>query len=271
MIESRSQWLNVSRLSKTVWRIEDAGMVSEYLINGEDRSLLIDCGWGIGDLSKTVAGLTSLPLDIVNTHGHRDHTSGNYLFGEMVRINEADVPLLKKSYDPAARSETLRRFPKETWPPGFNAEAWIHAPLPRYETFTGPLSFDLGGRTVDVIETPGHTPGSLCLYDRKDKLLFAGDNIQAGNVLMMMPESLSLETYQKSVDKLAAMADRIDKVFPSHGPAPIKPGVLKEMQAGVSKILKGEIMGTPETTYLGSGLAIRFDGCGILYREDRLH
>jgi glyoxylase-like metal-dependent hydrolase (beta-lactamase superfamily II) len=270
MTDSPSPWLNVSRLSKTIWRIEDAGMVSEYLITGDDRSLLIDCGWGIGDLSKTVAGLTSLPLTIINTHGHRDHTSGDYLFNDNIHIHEGDVPLLNKSYDPAARSETLRRFPKESWPSGFNSEAWIHAPMPGYEAFKGPLSFDLGGRTIDVIETPGHTPGSLCLYDRKERLLFAGDNIQAGNVLLMMNESLPLATYQKSVDKLAAMADNINIVYPAHGSAPLKPDVLKEMQAGVGKILKGEIRGSPETTYLGSGLAVRFDGCGILYKEDRL-
>ena len=132
------------------------------------------------------------------------------------------------------------------------------------------MSFDLGGRTLEVIETPGHTPGSLCLYDHKERLLFAGDNIQAGNVLMMLPQSLPLATYLKSVDKLVAMADKIDKIYPSHDPVPLKPEVLKEMQAGVRKILKGEIKGTPEKTYLGSGLACRFDGCGLLYREDNL-
>ncbi len=87
---------------------------------------------------------------------------------------------------------------------------------------------------------------------------------------MMLPQSLPLATYLKSVDKLVAMADKIDKIYPSHNQVPLKPEVLKEMQAGVRKILKGEIKGTPETTYLGSGLVCRFDGCGLLYREDNL-
>jgi Zn-dependent hydrolases, including glyoxylases len=237
---------------------------------GRKQALLVDCGWGLGNLPEIVKSLTKLPLVIVNTHGHRDHTSGDYLFDETIRIREGDVPLLKKSYDPANRRETLRRFPKETWPSGFDADAWIHAPMPHYEAFEGPMSFDLGGRTVDVVETPGHTPGSLCLYDRKERLLFAGDNINAGNVLLMMPESLPMTTYAKSIDKLVAMADRIDKIWPSHGPAPLKPDVFRDMQAGLRKVLAGEIKGEPETTPLGSGLAIRFDGCGILYREDRL-
>ena len=270
MAETQLQWFNVSRLSPTVWRIEEAGMVSEYLVLGDRQALLVDCGWGLGDLPQIIKGLTSLPLTIFNTHGHRDHTSGDYLFDDRIHINEGDVPLLKKSYDPAQRTATLRRFPEETRPPGFREDAWIHAPLPGYDAFSGPLSIDLGGRTVDVIETPGHTPGSICLYDRSERLLFAGDNIQAGNVLMMLPESLPLATYAKSIDRLAAMADRIDRIYPSHNQAPLKPDVLTEMQAGVRKILDGEIRGTPESTNLGNGLACRFDGCGILYDEKRL-
>jgi hydroxyacylglutathione hydrolase len=269
MTESHSPWLNVSQLSKTVWRIEDAGMVSEYLITGDNKALLIDCGWGIGDLAKTVAGLTSLPLTVINTHGHPDHTCGNYQF-ESATIHEGDVPMLKNNYNPEVRANILRRFPAHTLPKGFSEHAWANAPLRHFTAFKGPLSFDLGGRTLEVIETPGHTPGSLCLYDHKERLLFAGDNIQAGNVLLMMPQSLPLATYLKSVDKLVAIADKIDRVIPAHGPVPLKPDVLKEMQAGVRKILKGEIKGTPEKTHLGEGMACRFDGCGILYRDDKL-
>jgi hydroxyacylglutathione hydrolase len=244
-------------------------MVSEYLVIGDDRALLIDCGWGIGDLAKVVSGPTSLPPTVINTHGHPDHICGNYQF-DSVTIHEGDVPMLKNNYNPEVRASILRRFPAHTLPKGFSEHAWVHAPLRHFTAFKGSLSFDLGGRTLDVIETPGHTPGSLCLYDGKEQLLFAGDNIRAGNVLLMMPQSLPLATYLKSVDKLAAIADKIDRIVPARGPVPLKPEVLKEMQAGVRKILKGEIKGTPETTYLGSGLVCRFDGCGLLYREDNL-
>ncbi|MGA9139385.1 MAG: MBL fold metallo-hydrolase, partial [Methanocella sp.] len=147
MAETQLQWFNVSRLSPTVWRIEEAGMVSEYLVLGDRHALLVDCGWGLGNLPQIIKGLTSLPLTIFNTHGHRDHTSGDYLFDDRIHINKGDVPLLKKSYDPAQRTATLRRFPEETRPPGFREDAWIHAPLPGYDAFSGPLSIDLGGRT----------------------------------------------------------------------------------------------------------------------------
>ncbi len=138
MTDSHPPWLNVSQLSKTVWRIEDAGMVSEYLITGDDRALLIDCGWGIGDLAKVVSGLTSLPLTVINTHGHPDHTCGNYQF-DSVTIHEGDVPMMKNNYNPEVRANVLRRFPAHTLPKGFSEHAWVHAPLRHFTAFKGPL------------------------------------------------------------------------------------------------------------------------------------
>ncbi len=60
MEQSTSSWLTVSELSKNVWRIENNGMVSEYLVAGEEKALLIDTGWGIGNLSELVKSLTTL-------------------------------------------------------------------------------------------------------------------------------------------------------------------------------------------------------------------
>lgn len=269
MAVENTSWLNVSRLSGDVWRIEDGGVVAEYLLTGDEKALLIDCGWGIGKIAETVAKLTRLPLTVINTHGHHDHTDGNYQF-DNVYINEGDVPLLKKSYSPADRFQVLKRFPEHTLPEDFSGKEWLHAPLRHFTPFKGSMSFELGSRTVDVIETPGHTPGSICLYDHRERLLFAGDNILAGKTLLMLPDSLPLATYAKSVDKLAAMADRIDKIYPAHGPVPLKPAALKEMQAGVRKVLDGKFRGRPEKTFLGSGLACSFGSCGILYDEHRL-
>lgn len=266
-------WLKVSKVSDSVWRIEDGGMVSQYLLAGDTRALLIDAGWGIGDLAGIVAGLTPLPLTVINTHGHPDHTCGNYRF-EGVHIHRDDVPLLKRNFSPKVRYDILQRFRGQQLPAGFSEDAWVHAPLRRFTPFTGPLSFDLGGRIVDVVETPGHTPGSICLYDRKERLLFSADNILESNTLLNMPESMPLSTYLNSVNKLAAMADRIEALWPAHGRAPLKPSLLTDMQKGVKKVLDGKLKGTSTQIRLGSGkpvtgMSIKFDTCGILYSEER--
>lgn len=265
---SASSWLNVTELAKNTWRIEDAGMVSQYLLAGEEKALLIDAGWGIGDLSARVAGLTSLPLTVINTHGHPDHTCGNYRF-DNVRIHKADVPMLKKNFSPKVRHDLIQRFKEMPLPEGFSEEAWVHAPLRRFVPFTGPQTFDLGSRWVDVIETPGHTPGSICLYDRNEHWLFTADNLIEGTTLLNLPDSEPLSIYLNSVNKLAAMADKVEALYPAHGKAPLKPATLTDMQKGVQKVLDGKLKGTPMKTFLGSGMAIKFGSCGILYSEER--
>lgn len=266
---STSSWLNVTEPSKNIWRIENNGMTSEYLVAGEDKALLIDTGWGIGNLSELVKSLTSLPVTVINTHGHPDHTCGNYQF-DTVHIHEADVPQLKKNFSPAMRYNYMKRFEGQTLPEGFSQDAWIHARLSRFTPIKGPMSFDLGDRTVDVIETPGHTPGSLCLLDWNDRILFTADNISEGNTLLVMDHSMPLSTYLESVKKLVAIKDKVDMLMPSHGRSPLDPDILVDMQAGVEKVLARKLRGKPTMTPLGNGLACRFGSCGIMYREDKM-
>ena len=225
MSDTRTLWLNTCQLSKDVWRIDDGGTVCEFLIVGDERALLLDCGWGIGDLPQVVKSIARLPVLVVNTHGHTDHTCGNYQF-DSAYIHESDVHLLKKSYNPAVRSRILPRFPKNMLPEGFSETAWVNAPLRHYVPFNGPGSFDLGNRIVDSLETPGHTPGCICLYDRRERLLFTGDNIMS-NTQLNLPDSLPLATFARSMGMLATMADEVDRVIPSHGPVSMKPGCLR--------------------------------------------
>ena len=97
------------------WHIQDARGGVIYLVAGRERALLIDTGWGEGDLPAHVATRTDLPLTVVNTHGHPDHSSGNGQFDE-VYIHTADLPLAV---------ETTAKL------------------IPIYDGYT----FDLGGRT----------------------------------------------------------------------------------------------------------------------------
>ena len=76
--------------------------------------------------------------------------------------------------------------------------------------------FNLGGRQLEVIETPGHTPGSICLVDRENKLLFSGDNNNTA-VWLFLPESLHLSTYLISLRNLAARISEFKTILPGHG------------------------------------------------------
>ena len=135
-----------------VWYIQDSRGGVMYLVAGQARALLIDTGWGEGDLPSHIKTLTSLPVLVVNTHGHRDHTSGNGKFDE-VYIHTADLPLVEES----------------------NARL-----IPIYDGYV----FDLGQRDIRVIGVPGHSPGSICLLDKAARTLFSGDSPRPGPIFL---------------------------------------------------------------------------------------
>jgi hydroxyacylglutathione hydrolase len=263
-----SSWFEVREIAEKVWIIHDK-WVNTYLIEGDEKSLLVDTGWGIGNLSGLVSSLKSLPLTVINTHGHPDHVCGNYQF-DSVYIHADDVSMMEHNFTSEVKGHMLKRFMNMNLPEGFSGESWINAGMPDYTPLKSPMSFDLGGRTIDVIEIPGHTPGSICLYEHKEKLLFSGDSVSEGTLLLHLEGGLPLRIFLKGVDRLVGMNDRIAYIMPSHGRSPIDPAVLSDLQKGLGKILSGEIKGEPHEMFLGEGLLCKFDSCGVLYREDRL-
>ncbi|MBN1247835.1 MAG: MBL fold metallo-hydrolase, partial [Anaerolineae bacterium] len=91
-----SDTFETTAVAPKTWHIVDPRGGVVYLVAGEGHALLIDTGWGEGDLKAHVATLTDLPLWVVNTHGHRDHTAGNGQFDE-VYVHTADVPYVTES------------------------------------------------------------------------------------------------------------------------------------------------------------------------------
>jgi hydroxyacylglutathione hydrolase len=263
-----TSWFKVEEAGAGVFRIID-GNVSNYLIEGMRSALLIDASWGIGDLPALVATLTKKPVTLINTHGHVDHVCGNYQFDD-VMIDQKDITLMETSYAPGARANIIKRFLSNPLPDGFDTEAWIAASLPHVTPISGTPSFDLGGRTVSVIEMPGHTQGCICLLDSKDKLLFTGDSVSEGNMLLHMTTSTKLSTYHKSLGNLVAMSSRFEKLLPSHNRSPIEHKVLEDLHNGVGQVLSGEKKGEPTETPWGVGLLARFQYAGVFYKGDNL-
>ena len=79
------------KIAENIYHIYEPGNVNTTLIIGEEKALLIDTGYGFGDLAAFVRTLTDKPLEVVLTHGHTDHCGGNYEF-PTVYMNLMDVP-----------------------------------------------------------------------------------------------------------------------------------------------------------------------------------
>jgi glyoxylase-like metal-dependent hydrolase (beta-lactamase superfamily II) len=99
--------------------------------------------------------------------------------------------------------------------------------------------FDLGSHTLEVIHTPGHTSGSICIYEFKTKALFSGDTVFAGGTLSYIAESGSVGDYINSITRLEAR--KILKIFPGHGDISQNPEQdLSEAIINAKKLLRGE-------------------------------
>ena len=261
-------WFEVREVSPRTWAIDDRGQDTIYLVAGDDRALLIDTGWGIGDLPTLVASLTDRPVMVVNSHGHPDHACGDSQFPS-VHIRAADVWLVEGFQPAENRRWIAENIIASLAPAGFDVSTWAAKPPTLVPIADGHI-FDLGGRRLETIALPGHTPGGLCFLDRADRQLFTGDSILAGPIWMHLRESLPLPEFEANLRKLKAQAEAWNHLLPAHGATPLPKTVLDDLIAGIGEVLSGRLVGQPEHTHAGDGLRCDFGTCGVVYRADHL-
>jgi glyoxylase-like metal-dependent hydrolase (beta-lactamase superfamily II) len=204
-----------------VWAIVENNTVNIYLIEGTDSTLVIDAGYGIGDLKGYIETLTDRPLIMVNTHGHGDHNGADYLFSK-VYAHEKDREMIQ-----FALQRTKDKQSRET----------------KIITIGEGYIFNLGDRKLEVIEVPGHTSGSICLLDRAHKILFAGDNTNA-IVWLFLKGCHPLEVYLQSLEKVEKQIADYDIIMPGHN-APLANTFIYEQIACVKSILDGTCTSVP--------------------------
>ena len=189
--------------------------VSCFLVEGKEKAALIDSGFGQGNIKETVDGLTSLPVILINTHADLDHSHGNEGFGP-AHMHPAE----------------FERYHADV---GQNANV---APL-----WEGDV-VDLGGRRLEVIHVPGHTPGSIVLLDAENRILFGGDSVQ-DDVLFLAKQGRDLSAYIESMRKLQRMRDRFDKVYGAHGTTILGAEILDDLLTAAEKLKNGELENVP--------------------------
>jgi hydroxyacylglutathione hydrolase len=268
-------WFGVRPLDARTWIINDHGQSLIYLLAGEERALLIDTGWGVDDLPALVRSLTSLPLTVVNTHGHHDHFSGNDLFGQTasgpVLLNQADWCMVKPM-PPRERRWVIDKMLSRRLPRSISLEHWRPAPGHEFGDLNDGDSIDLGGRSVAVIAVPGHSPGSVALLEKPGGLLFTGDSVLPC-VWVHLEESSPLSGFLASLRRLQSRRSEITGILPAHGHeqlVPHPPEMLDDLTAGVARIVSGELVGRPEKTFAGDGLRCDFGASGVIYDPKRM-
>ena len=204
----------ISNPRSNTWRIDDGG-VRFFLLCGTERALLIDSGMTVTNAKEIAEELTSLPLSLLNTHADRDHIASN---------DEFDACYMHPEEEPLYRQGGHEN---------------------RVIPVRGGDVIDLGNRPLTVVDLPGHTPGSIAVYDEINRVLISGDPIQQNGNIFMFGGHRNLARYAESLKALLPMLDRIDEIWPSHAALPVSPSVVPLLIEGAEKVLRGELTGEP--------------------------
>jgi glyoxylase-like metal-dependent hydrolase (beta-lactamase superfamily II) len=236
-------WFEVYKVAPDVFAIYEPHQSEEtisYLIVGHVRALLFDTGMGIGDLKALTSKLTTLPTTVLNSHTHDDHVGDNWQFDTVYGMDTDFTRQSAKGSRADAQAEIAPGELCGALPAGFDPSAYATRPWTVSKWLHDGDTIDLGGRSLDIIATPGHTPDSICLFDRANGLLFSGDTYYPGPIWLYRPET-DLAAYGKSVRRLATLQLQVRLVLGAHNVPVAPPSVLSELVSAFEKVQAGQV------------------------------
>jgi glyoxylase-like metal-dependent hydrolase (beta-lactamase superfamily II) len=224
-----NDWFTMDQIDKETYIISEYRHWEEthcYLLNGSERSLLIDTGLGICNIYDEVIKLTDRRVTAVATHIHWDHIGGHKDFSDFF-AHEDELNWLNGKFPLSIEQIKDMVVDRCDLPQGYNVD--------NYEFFQGMPTrvlkdndvIDIGGRTLKVLHTPGHSPGHMCFYEQERGYLFTGDLVYKDTLFAYYP-STDPEAYLKSIERVAALP--VKRVFPAHHNLDIQPEILNRMQ-----------------------------------------
>lgn len=183
-------WFTIEQIDRDTFSISEYKHWEEthcYLLCGEKCAILIDTGLGVSNIRKIVDSLTELPVMAITTHVHWDHIGGHKYF-DNIAVYEAEKDWLSVRFPIPLQvvKNNLTRLPC-SFPRDFDINAYqIFQGMPQRILQDGDF-LNLGGREIQVIHTPGHSPGHCCFYEPERNYLYSGDLIYKGSLDAFYP------------------------------------------------------------------------------------
>jgi glyoxylase-like metal-dependent hydrolase (beta-lactamase superfamily II) len=253
-MNATNDWFDVTQYADSITILEDTEMVQVFVVEGDDRAVVVDAGRGIGDLRGMVEELTDLSHDLVLTHWHWDHIGSASQF-DRVRIHPTETtPDGRVTID--AVTDEFADSPGtfiEGWqdaekalPGGFDPDTFDVEPVSadRVSPLSPGDTVDLGDRTLEVLHIPGHTPGQIALLDRDAGVLIGADVIHREQGLKLHFETGDVAAAQGTFAHLTALweAGAFDTLLTCHNP-PIAGDdldLLRRYRDGLAEVLSDD-------------------------------
>lgn len=228
-----ANWFHVFPIDEHTYALSEPKYWQEnvsYLLIGTRRALLFDTGPGIYSIRAVVRGLTSLPIIAIPSHLHFDHVGDLEEFSD-VRL--LDTPALRRQvragYFVEPPSQYLLRTPFK-----YRVHGWIK----------DGQTIDLGGRTVRLLSTPGHTPDSVSLVDGDGSRLFTGDIVNRMITLCDVPGS-DVQAMANSLNRLLRFGHSGSVSYEAHSETPLTWLELEQLAHGIGEIAAGHASANP--------------------------
>jgi glyoxylase-like metal-dependent hydrolase (beta-lactamase superfamily II) len=235
-------WFEVYKVAPGVFAIYEPHQAEEvisYLIVGHKQAVLFDTGMGISDIRKITAKLTSRPVVVLNSHTHDGHVGGNWQFDFIYGMDTDFTRANARGSREDAQAEITPDQLCGDLPKGFDPKTYVTKPWKISHSIRGGFKIDLGGRTLEVLSTPGHTPDAISLLDRANGLLFTGDTYYPAPIWLFRPET-DLDAYVASVKRLAALAPELKLVLGAHNIPVAQPDVLPKLVDAIQAVRSGQ-------------------------------
>ncbi len=273
-------WFVTRQALDGVWLIDEPQHVCTWLIAGDDRAVLLDSGLGICPIRPVAERLCPLPIDLVTSHYHFDHVGGHHEFDAIAAHEAAVAPLAAGTPDHVLAgyaSFVADREPHvdeylaldRAWfgllldaavprpfPDSFDPAAWTTGPVRVRSTLCDGDVLELGGRSLTVLHTPGHSPDSLCLLDERDGVLFAADQFNIGGVYAHFADS-DISLLAKSARRLADLHSAVRLICTHHYQRVIgEPNLLVDFANAAEEVAAGEAPVHATTDIVGNRLQV---------------
>lgn len=269
--EYNMSYFSFKEIDRGIYRISEAKGVNEYVVTGSDKALLIDTGYGHKGMVKYIRqNITDLPLTVINTHYHPDHSAGNCFF-DSVYIGKNDMPMPGEKSDFEILIGKLRPILGKVICLVFKE---INPNACEYIPVQSGFTFDLGHRSLTVHDFPGHTKGSILIEDRLTRTLFTGDACNTGTWLFTNPEQ-NMAEYAGRVKALSDEYSHIEKVLFSHSSDSFKPSFFSEYadmlkNLDVKKAKKIKPHGFDDSICIYFGKLPSFGKAGIIFFKGQM-